>query len=72
MGLAWSDFHGDSRDQTLPYMFQLVAIGLVIPLNTACVQRGFSLHAGIKTKLHSRLKVPQVDAMLRIMQLCAS
>ena len=30
------------------------------------------MHAGIKSKLRSRLKVPQVDAMLRIKQLCGS
>ena len=49
-------------------MFMLVAIGigLVIPLNTACVDRGFSLHCNIKNKLRNRWKIPQVNAMLRI------
>lgn len=51
-------------------MFLLVAIGLVIPSNTACVERGFSLHCISKNKLRNALKIAQVDAMLRVKELC--
>ena len=72
MHSAWTDFQNNGRDQILLYMFMLVAIGLVIPLqvqlNTACVylEHGFFLHCNIKNKLRNRLKKPQVDAILRI------
>ena len=72
MHSAWTDFENNGRDQILPYMFMLVAIGLVIPLqvqlNTACVylEHGVSLHCNIKNELRNRLKMPQVDAILRI------
>ena len=51
-------------------MFTLVKAGLVIPLNTACVERGFSHHGIIKNKLRSRLKVVNVDSLLRVKLLC--
>ena len=54
----------------MPYMFTLVSVGLVLALNTAVVERGFSLHLIIKNKLRNRLKVAQVDAMIRLKLLC--
>ena len=54
----------------MPNMFTLVKAGLVIPLNTACVERGFSHHGIIKNKLQSRLKVVNVDSLLRVKLLC--
>ena len=54
----------------MPNMFTLVKAGLVIPLNTACVERGFSHHGIIENKLRSRLKVVNVDSLLRVKLLC--
>ena len=54
----------------MPNMFTLVKAGLVIPLNTACVERGLSHHGIIKNKLRSRLKVVNVDSLLRVKLLC--
>ena len=54
----------------MPNMFTLVKAGLVIPLNTACVERGFSHHGIIKSKLRSRLKVVNIDSLLRVKLLC--
>ena len=54
----------------MPNMFTLVKAGLVIPLNTACVERGFSHHGIIKNKFRSRLKVVNVDSLLRVKLLC--
>ena len=51
-------------------MFTLVKAGSVIPLNTACVERGFSHHGIIKNKLRSRLKVVKVESLLRVKLLC--
>ena len=42
----------------------------MIPLNTACVERGFSHHEIITYKLRSRLKVVNVDFLLRVKLLC--
>ena len=52
----------------MPNMFTLVKAGIVIPLNTACVERGFSHHGIIKNKLS--LKVVNVDSLLRVKLLC--
>ena len=69
MHSAWTDFQDSGRDRTLLYLFMLVAIGLVIPLNTACVAR---LHCNIRNKRRNRLKIPQIVAILRIKLLCVS
>ena len=55
--LVWAEFYEAGREQSMPNMFTLVKAGLVIPLNTACVERGFSHHGIIKNKLRSRLKL---------------
>lgn len=59
MRSTWAQWHQDNRQLTMPHMFSLVAIGL-LPLNSAVVERGFSLHFIIKNKLRNRLKVAQV------------
>ena len=58
------------REQSMPNIVTPVKAGLVIPLNTACVERGFSHHGIIKNKLRSRLKVVNVDSLLRVKLLC--
>ena len=58
------------REQSMPNIVTLVKAGLVSPLNIACVERGFSHHGIIKNKLRSRLKVVNVDSLLRVKLLC--
>ena len=68
MNTVWAEFYEAGREHSMPDMFTLVKAGLVIPLNTACVERGFSHHVVIKNKHRSRLKV--VDFLLRVKLLC--
>ena len=70
MSSVWAEFKEAGRDLTMPYMFRLVMFGLIVPLNTACVERGFSHHGIIKNKLRTRLKVVHVDSLLRVKLLC--
>ena len=67
---VWAEFREEGRDRTLPNMFTMVSVGLVVPLNTACVERGFSHHGIIKNKLRNSLKVLQMDSLLRVKLLC--
>lgn len=53
---VWRDIH-DEHGLGLGYMLKFVYICLVIPLNSAIAERGFSLHNGIKTKLRNRLRI---------------
>ena len=69
MKSAWMGLHDDKLQCMMPYMFKLVAIALVIPLNTACVERGFSVHNNVKNKTRSSLKIAQLDALLRVHEL---
>ena len=66
MVAVWAEFREEGRDRTLPNMFTMVSVGLVVPLNTACVERGFSHHGIIKNKLRNSLKVLQMDSLLRV------
>ena len=70
MKTVWAEFYEAGREQSMPNMFTLVKAGLVIPLNTACVERGFSHHGIIKNKHRIRLKVVNVDSLLRVKLLC--
>ena len=70
MVAVWAEFREEGRDRTLPNMFTMVSVGLVVPLNTACVERGFSHHGIIKNKLRNSLKVLQMDSLLRVKLLC--
>ena len=70
MNTVWAEFYEAGREQSMPNMFTLVKAGLVIPLNLARVERGFSHHGFIKNKLRSRLKVVNVDSLLMVKLLC--
>ena len=70
MVAVWAEFREEGRDRTLPNMFTMVSVGLVVPLNTVCVERGFSHHGIIKNKLRNSLKVLQMDSLLRVKLLC--
>ncbi|KAJ9516339.1 hypothetical protein QJQ45_001026 [Haematococcus lacustris] len=49
-----------------PLMMQLAQIMLLVPLQTAVVERGFSIHRIIKHRLTNRLKLATVDSLMRI------
>lgn len=72
MTSVWGEFRGEGRERIMPHMFILVTVGLLVPLNTACVERGFSHHGIIKNKLRNALKVIQMDSLLRVKHLCSS
>ena len=46
-------------------MLIFVSLCFVIPLNSACAERGFSLHITLKTKLRNRLRIQAIDALMR-------
>jgi hypothetical protein len=50
---------------SLSHVLKLVQICFVVPLNSACAERGFSLHNLIKTKLRNRMRIPALDALMR-------
>jgi hypothetical protein len=58
----------DSKMQLLKYanVMKMVYIMLCIPLNTACCERGFSIHTAVKTKVRSRTSIEILDGLLRI------
>ena len=66
MAAVWAEFKDQNRVQTMPNLYLLVLFGLIVPLNTACVERGFSHHGIIKNKLRTRLKVVTMDSLLRV------
>ena len=45
-------------------MLKFVYLCVVIPLNSAIVERGFSLHNSIKTKRRNRLRIITIDALI--------
>ncbi|KAJ9516199.1 hypothetical protein QJQ45_024625 [Haematococcus lacustris] len=49
-----------------PLMMQLAQVMLLVPLQTAVVERGFSIHRIIKHRLTNRLKLATVDSLMRI------
>ncbi|KAJ9504500.1 hypothetical protein QJQ45_030423 [Haematococcus lacustris] len=49
-----------------PLMMQLAQVMLLVPLQTAVVERGFSIHRIIKHRLTNRLKLAIVDSHMRI------
>lgn len=60
-------FFNDAKHlKNFPNMRQLILVMLMIPVQTACVERGFSLHRVIKNRLRNRLKVATIDSLLRV------
>ena len=53
-----------------PNLFLLVQIMFLIPVQTAIVERGFSLHKIIKSKLRNRLQIVTIDSLMRVKLLC--
>jgi hypothetical protein len=68
---VWRDIH-DEHGLGLGYMLKFVYLCLVIPINSAIAERGFSLHNSIKTKLRNRLRIKTIDALIRTKTLAKS
>lgn len=54
-----------------PAIIRLAVIGMVIPVQTAVVERGFSYHRVIKTRLRNSLRLATIDSLLRVALLSA-
>lgn len=68
-GTSMQAFWRDLPEETalcLRRVFLLVQICFVVPMNSACAERGFSLHNSIKTKLRNRMRIPSLDAMMHV------
>ncbi len=50
----------------IPHMFQFVYIMLCVPSSSACVERGFSVHKCVKTRLSNRLQIITMDSLMRV------
>ena len=68
LGRSWDAAYADvcSNRCLFPRVLQLVCVASVLPTQTACVERGFSRHRLVKTRLSSRKRVVTVDAELRV------
>jgi hypothetical protein len=68
LGKAWEPaYEAIVKDAHLyPRVLQLAYIASVLPVQTACVERGFSRHRLVKTRLSSRKRLITVDAELRV------
>jgi hypothetical protein len=63
--LAWMHVINDHA-YMVPDLITLFHVMMVIVSATAVVERGFSMHKIIKSKLRSRLKVVTMDSLLRV------
>lgn len=54
---------------TLPHIIALAAIMFVIPVQTATVERGFSLHRVFKHRLTNRMRLITLDSLMRVKML---
>ena len=66
MAKFWADYKRKIGSIGMPYIVQLAELALVIPVNTACCERGFSTYNIIKTKLRNQLKIMQIDCLMRV------
>jgi hypothetical protein len=62
----WRKMLDQGLTHKFPNMFSIYMVGLVIPVQTAEVERGFSLHLLFKHKLSSRLAVLIMDSLMRV------
>jgi hypothetical protein len=56
----------------LPHMLPFAEAMFCVPVETACVERGFSEHRVIKHRLTNRLRVVTVDSLMRVSILASS
>ena len=66
----WRKLSLEEAQLNFPNLFQLVLTMFLIPVQTAVVERGFSLHKIIKNKLRNRLEIVTVDSLMRVKLLC--
>ena len=66
----WRKLYSEEAHLLFPNLFMLVQIMFLIPVQTAVVERGFSLHKIIKSKLRNALKIITMDSLLRVKLLC--
>jgi hypothetical protein len=62
---AWRALR-DGHAQELPLILNMYYVLSLIPVSTAHVERGFSYHRILKTRLRNKLSVPVMDALMRI------
>lgn len=64
---AWNVFSGEAQyHHTFPNMLKLWQAVLVLPVNTACCERGFSKQNQIKAVKRNRLGVQNLAALMRV------
>ena len=66
----WRKLIVEQAHLNFPNLFLLVQIMFLIPVQTAIVERGFSLHKIIKSKLRNRLQIVTIDSLMRVKLLC--
>jgi hypothetical protein len=57
---------------SIPYIFQLACIMFTIPVQSATVERGFSMHRVFKNRLSNRLRLVTLDSLMRVKLLSPS
>jgi hypothetical protein len=62
---AWQLIKRDHA-ATVPHVLHLAVIMFTIPVQTATVERGFSMHRVIKHRLTNRLRLATLDALMRV------
>lgn len=60
----WRDL-SETDKLSFSHVVKFAEICFVVPLNSACAERGFSLHNLIKSKLRNRMRLPALDALMR-------
>lgn len=65
MRAAWAIIAADHR-AVFPHALQLAYVALCVPVQTATVERGFSMHRVIKHKLTNSLRLVTIDSLMRL------
>ena len=68
MQVAWRRLSSDYGHQIADILV-FIYVYFTIPLQTAVVERGFSVHRIIKTRLRNSLRVMTIDSLLRVILL---
>jgi hypothetical protein len=55
-----------SATENYPHVFQLARVMMVLPVQSATVERGFSMHRVIKHRLTNRLELVTLDSLMRV------
>lgn len=68
---VWAYMRSCPEAVLFPSMLTLATVMFIIPVQTADVERGFSVHRILKNRLTNRMKVLTLDSLLRIKLLTA-